>query len=89
MDNEPQGQAGKRVVDSFSLKIAGRERDCRDRDCDDSSSLELVSARAQATLANKIKPQQTKRANELNTHTMYAGQRGGGVRWREGENVCS
>lgn len=22
MDNEPQGQAGKRVVDSFSLKIA-------------------------------------------------------------------
>lgn len=24
MDNEPKGQAGKRVVDLFSFKIAGR-----------------------------------------------------------------
>lgn len=26
MDNEPQGQAGKRVVDSFSFKIADMTR---------------------------------------------------------------
>jgi len=26
MDNEPQGQAGKRVIDSFSFKIADYSR---------------------------------------------------------------
>lgn len=39
MDNEPQGQAGKRVVDSFSLKIATWLYDCMtivDHDYDDS-----------------------------------------------------
>ena len=61
MDNEPQGQAGKRVVDSFSLN----------RGCDyNRSRLRRLSRifilRKQATLANKIKSQQPKRANQFN-----------------------
>jgi len=59
MDNEPQGQAGKRVIDSFSFKIADMTIVNRDYD----SLRFLYSA---YKLANKNKSQQTKRANQFN-----------------------
>jgi len=59
MDNEPQGQTGKRVIDSFSFKIA----DMTIVDRDYGSLRFLYSA---YKLANKNKSQQTKRANQFN-----------------------
>jgi len=70
MDNEPQGQAGKRVIDSFFFKIA----DMTVVDRDYGGSLRFLYSAYK--LANKNKSQQTKRANQFNIQHSFERQGG-------------